>query len=88
MNDQEITLIKDKEKPLITFALFAYNQEKYIREAIAAHFLKPILRYKLFIDDCSPDKTFEIMEEEARKYSECNGIHKIIINRNPKTLDW
>lgn len=25
-------------KPLVTFALFAYNQQRYVREAIAAAF--------------------------------------------------
>ncbi|MDP3334164.1 MAG: glycosyltransferase [Methylococcaceae bacterium] len=85
MNQQEITLSKDK--PLITFALFAYNQEKYIREAIAGAFSQTYSPLQIILsDDCSSDKTFEIMEEEAKKYSDCNGIHKIIINRNPENL--
>jgi len=87
MSNQQSTLIKDKEKPLITFALFAYNQEKYIREAIAGAFSQTYSPLQIILsDDCSPDKTFEIMEEEAKKYSECNGIHKIVVNRNPENL--
>ena len=34
-------------------------------------------------DDCSTDRTFEIMEEMAGKY---NGINKVILCRNEKNL--
>ena len=33
-----MTQEKVKERPRVTFALFAYNQEKYIREAIVGAF--------------------------------------------------
>ena len=33
--DQEVVLV---EKPLVSFALFAYNQERFITEAVEAAF--------------------------------------------------
>ena len=43
---------------------------------------RPIRRWKSsFPDDCSRDKTFEIMREMAAAY---RGPHKIILNRNEK----
>jgi glycosyltransferase involved in cell wall biosynthesis len=34
-------------------------------------------------DDCSPDRTFEIMQEMAAAYQ---GAHKVVLNRNSKNL--
>ena len=72
------------EKPLVTFALFAYNQEKFIREAVEGALAQTYSPLQIILsDDCSPDDTFEIMEEMAKKYS---GPHEIILNRNKKNL--
>lgn len=68
------------EKPLITFALFAYNQEKYIREAIEGAFSQTYSPLEIILsDDASSDGTYQIMRDEAEKYK---GPHKIIINKN------
>ena len=73
--------ISDK-KPLITFALFTYNQEKYIREAIQGALSQPYNPLEIIIsDDHSTDKTFEIIEECTKDYV---GPHRLIINRNSK----
>jgi glycosyltransferase involved in cell wall biosynthesis len=72
------------EKPVITFILVTYNQEKYIREAVAAAFAQTYSPLEIILsDDCSLDHTFEIMQEMAATYQ---GPHKIILNRNPKNL--
>ena len=73
-----------EERPLFSFCLFAYNQEKFIREAIEGALNQTYSPLEIILsDDCSRDKTFEIMQEIAENY---NGIHKIILNRNKKNL--
>ncbi len=70
--------------PLITFALFAYNQEKYIRYAIEGAFAQTYKRLEIILsDDCSTDTTFEIMQEMAAAYT---GPHRIRLNKNKKNL--
>ena len=73
-----------EERPLITFALFAYNQEEYIREAIEGAFSQTYSPLEIILsDDCSTDRTFEIMERMAKEYQ---GPHTIILNRNNPNL--
>jgi hypothetical protein len=68
------------ERPLVTFALFAYNQEKYIRAAVEGAFAQEYSPLEIILsDDCSTDRTFEIMQELAANY---RGPHKVILNRN------
>ena len=51
------------ERPLVTFALFAYNQEKYIREAVEGAFSQTYQRMEIILsDDCSTDSTFDILK--------------------------
>src|SRR4051812_28748150 len=68
-------------KPLLTFAIAAYNQELFIREAVEAAFAQTYSPLEIVLsDDCSEDRTFEILSEMAAGYS---GPHRIILNRNP-----
>lgn len=72
------------EKPLVTFALFAYNQEKYIREAVKGAFAQTYSPLEIILsDDCSTDRTFEIIREMAASYQ---GPHKIILNCNDSNM--
>lgn len=71
-------------KSLVTFALFAYNQEWYIREAVRAALSQTYSPLEIIIsDDCSQDRTFEFIEEEVAGY---DGPHKIVLNRNEENL--
>lgn len=64
----------------VTFYLFAYNQEHYIREACEAALAQDYPDLEIvFSDDCSTDKTFAIMQEVARAYQ---GPHRLVLNRN------
>lgn len=66
--------------PLVTFALFAYNQEHYIREAVAGAFAQTYAPLQIILsDDNSSDRTFEIMQEMAAQY---HGPHHVVLNRN------
>ena len=69
---------------LITFALFAYNQEQYIEEAIEGAFSQIYSPMEIILsDDNSNDQTFHIMEKMAKEYT---GPHKIILNRNNENM--
>jgi glycosyltransferase involved in cell wall biosynthesis len=68
------------DKPLITFAVSAFNQERFVREAVAAAFAQTYSPLEIILsDDCSKDRTYEIMREMAAGYQ---GPHRIILNRN------
>ena len=74
----------ETEAPLVTFALFAYNQEQYIREAIEGAFSQDYENLEIILsDDCSRDKTFKIMEECVAAYS---GAHRVRIRRNAENI--
>lgn len=71
-------------QPLVTFALFAYNQEKYISEAIEGALSQTYAPMEIILsDDCSSDRTFDIMKELASSYQ---GPHTIRCNRNNPNL--
>ena len=68
----------------VTFGLIAYNQEKYIREAIEGAFAQRCASMEIILsDDRSPDGTFAIMEEMAASYS---GPHKVYVRREPTNV--
>jgi glycosyltransferase involved in cell wall biosynthesis len=75
---------KDTDRPLVTFALIAYNQEDYIREAVEGAFSQTYEPLEIILsDDCSNDRTFEIMHEMATAY---RGPHKLDIRKNEKNV--
>lgn len=79
MTDKEIT-----KNPIITFALLAFNQEQFIREAIEGALSQTYSPLEIYLsDDCSSDRTFEIMKSVVSVYE---GQHKVIINRNETNL--
>ncbi len=72
------------ESPLVTFALLAYNQEKYIREAVEGAFCQTYSPLEIILsDDCSSDRTFEIMEVMAAAYT---GPHIIRLRQNTENI--
>lgn len=74
------------DRPLVTFALFAYNQEAYIREAIEGAFAQTYEPLEIILsDDCSGDRTFEIMQEMAAAYA---GPHKVKVRRSEKNAGF
>ena len=72
------------QRPLVTFALFAYNQERFIREAIEGAFAQTYEPLEIILsDDCSADRTFEIIQENAAAYL---GPHSVFTYRTPYNL--
>lgn len=74
----------DRNTPLITFALFAFNQEKFIAEAIEGAFAQNYRPLQIIIsDDGSTDKTPAIIQEMQREYK---GSATVCINLNKTNL--
>jgi glycosyltransferase involved in cell wall biosynthesis len=64
--------------PLVSFIVVAYNQDKYIKEAVLGAFSQTYQPLEIILsDDGSSDLTFEIMQDMVEKYV---GPHKIILN--------
>ncbi|MFZ3071586.1 MAG: glycosyltransferase [Anaerolineaceae bacterium] len=73
-----------QRRPLITFMLIAYNQERFIAEAVQGAFNQIYSPLEIVLsDDYSADRTYEIMQEMAAKY---RGPHTIVLNRNDNNL--
>ena len=69
------------ESPKVTFVLFAYNQERFIRDAVAAAFAQTHLPLEIVLsDDCSTDGTYKLMREMAESY---RGPHLVRTVQNP-----
>jgi glycosyltransferase involved in cell wall biosynthesis len=69
------------KKPLLTFVVAAFNQERFVREAVEAALAQTYSPLEVILsDDCSPDRTFEVMQKGAAEY---RGPHQVILNRNP-----
>lgn len=79
----ESTDITDK-KPLLTFALIAYNQERFIRDAVEGALAQTYSPLEVILsDDCSTDRTYAIMQEIVDAY---DGPHRVLLNRNATNL--
>lgn len=72
------------DRPLVTFFVMAYNQERMVRAAIEGAFAQTWEPLEVLLsDDCSPDGTFAVMQEMAAAY---RGPHRVVLNRNPVNL--
>lgn len=84
MTENHLADLPPEERPLVTFALFAYNQERFIREAVEGALSQTYSPLQIILsDDCSTDRTFEIMQEMVEGYS---GPHEILLNKNEENL--
>lgn len=73
-----------QERPLVTFALFAYNQEQYIRQAVEAALAQTYEPLEIILsDDCSSDATFHVISDLAAAYT---GPHSVVARRNATNL--
>ncbi len=70
--------------PKVSFALTCYEQENFVRDAVRGALLQDYEPLEIFFsDDCSPDATFDILEEEVSRY---DGPHTLSMNRNTTNL--
>ena len=80
----EETLNRAPPSPLVTFALFCFNQEKFVRHAVRSAFWQDCASIEIIVsDDASSDGTFAIIQEEVSSY---NGPHRVVVNRNECNL--
>lgn len=71
---------RQERTPLVSYVLYAYNEEKFVREAVESAFSQDYEPLEIFLsDDGSTDGTFAIMEEMARAYA---GPHRVYLNKN------
>jgi len=69
-------------KPLISFIVISYNQEAYIQEAIQGAFAQTYSPLEIIVtDDCSTDRTYEIIQRLVGAYQ---GPHTIRCYQTPK----
>lgn len=67
------------DAPLVSFVLLAYNQERYVGEAIEGALAQDYPNLEIVLsDDGSSDRTYQIMCEMAAQYA---GPHRIVTNR-------
>ncbi len=72
------------ERPLISFVLLAYSQERFVAEAVQAALSQTYSPLEVILsDDCSPDRTFDIMQKITATYQ---GPHTIVLNCNEQNL--
>ena len=73
-----------KDRPLISFALGCYNQEAFVREAVQGALSQTYAPLEIIIlDDCSSDRTFDIVRQTVEAYK---GPHSVRLNRNDRNL--
>lgn len=72
------------DRALVTFVVVAYNQEEFIRESVESALSQTYQPLEIVLsDDCSTDRTFEVMQELASSYS---GPHSVRLVRNSANL--
>ena len=72
----------NEEYPLATFALFTYNQEAYVRQAIKGAIAQDYPNLEIIIsDDCSSDRTYEIIESMLTPHD-----GRVLIRQNEKNM--
>ena len=75
-----MTILQGAHRPLLTFAIAAFNQEQFIREAVEAALAQTYSPLEIILsDDCSEDGTFDVMRKLAGSY---RGPDRVILNRN------
>lgn len=75
MLETSITAVEQgARRPLVTFAIFTFNQEKFVHEAVEAAFAQAYEPMEIILsDDCSSDRTLEILQTMALDY--CGAKH-------------
>ena len=68
----------------VTLVLYAFNESRYVAEAVRSMFAQDYANLEIVLsDDGSTDGTFEIMQRMAAEY---DGLHKVLLNRNPTNI--
>lgn len=77
-------MVAKNDNPLMTVYVITYNQERFVREALASVLAQTYSPLEIIVsDDASTDRTFGIIQEMAAAY---RGPHELRLNRNEKNL--
>lgn len=71
--------------PKLSYVLLSHNREKYIRQALESAFAQDYegeLEY-IISDDCSTDRTFDIIRECVANYK---GGRRVVVTQTPRNL--
>ena len=75
---------KINDNPLITLAVFTYNQEQFVAEAFYAAIAQDYYPLEIiFSDDCSTDGTYEKIKDLVSTYK---GNHKLRARKTSKNI--
>lgn len=84
MSNIQAGLPQPEELPVVTFLLLAYNQEKYIEEAVEGALSQTYSPMEIIVsDDCSTDGTYELAQKVIKTYS---GINSVSVRRSERNL--
>lgn len=84
MSESNLTRAKAESRPLVTLFVTAFNQEDMVRAAVEGALAQTYSPLEIILsDDCSADRTYEIMVGIAEGYS---GPHEVRLNRNERNL--
>lgn len=68
----------------VTYLFLCFNQEQYVRDAVRSALGQTLSGLEIIVsDDCSTDKTFEIVSDECGQYS---GPHKLVVRQSQRNL--
>lgn len=71
------------DKPLVSFCVMCFNQERYIGEALEGAFAQTYRPLEVVIsDDASTDRSWEIIVEAVAKYRRRPDAAEVVLNRN------
>lgn len=74
----------DARRPLTSLLLIAYKQENLVADAVRGALAQTYSPLEILIsDDCSPDRTFEAIQEAVKGYQ---GPHRVVLNRNARNV--
>lgn len=74
------------DKPRYTLLITCFNFENFIREALESALAQTYEPLDIIVsDDCSTDRSWEIIQETAAAYK---GPHHVILNHNEKNLGF
>ena len=86
MNEKESSIqsLSGDGGALVSYVLFTYNQEAHIRDTLEAAFAQTYSPLEIVIsDDCSSDRTVDVIREVIAAYS---GKHDVVFNINEQNM--
>ncbi len=79
-----VVLIYSVSRPLVSYVLLAYNQERFIEEAVRSALDQTYTPLEIIVsDDRSTDHTFDVIRRTVDGYK---GPHRLVVQQNSENL--